>query len=122
MIETHPHNVIHVSRFAYHSSGLFYDFCLQLKPLINKDYREVSFTIKSTKNIYDHSNITGHTTTLYNFSIVAREEQNLSRLIKESIYIRVNCIEISLPYLYILDNFKSDFNFDFNSNSKCSHI
>ena len=43
---------------------------------------EISNTTKSTKNIYDHSNITGHSTTLYNFSIVGREEQNLSRLIK----------------------------------------
>ena len=67
---------------------------------------EISNTTKSTKNIY----------------IVGREEQNLSRLITESMYIRVNCSEISLPYAYILDNFNSDFNFDFNSNSECSHI
>ena len=67
---------------------------------------EISNTTKSTKNIY----------------IVGREEQNLSRLITESVYIRVNCSEISLPYAYILDNFNSDFNFDFNSNSECSHI
>ena len=40
--------------------------------------------------IHDHSNTTGHTTTLDNFSIVGREEQNLSRLIKESMFIRVN--------------------------------
>ena len=32
----------------------------------------------------------GHTTTLNKFSIVDREEQNLSRLIKESMFIRVN--------------------------------
>ena len=56
---------------------------------------EISNTTKSTKNIYDHSNITGHSTTLYNFSIVCREEQNLSRLIKESMYLRVNCSETS---------------------------
>ena len=31
---------------------------------------------------YDHSNTTGHTTSLENFSIVGRGEQNLSRLIK----------------------------------------
>ena len=40
--------------------------------------------------IHDHSNTTGHTTSLENFSIVGREEQNLSRLIKESMFIRVN--------------------------------
>ena len=40
--------------------------------------------------IYDHSNITGYNTTLDNFSIMEREDQNLMRLIKEAIYIRVN--------------------------------
>ena len=45
---------------------------------------------KAPSPIYDHCNITGHSTTLNNFSIVGREEQNLSRLIKESMYIRVN--------------------------------
>ena len=46
--------------------------------------------LKAPSPIYDHSNITVHTTTLNNFSIVGREEQNLSRLIKESVFIRVN--------------------------------
>ena len=39
--------------------------------------------LKAPSPIHDHSNITGHTTTLENFSIVGREEQNLSWLIKE---------------------------------------
>ena len=34
-------------------------------------------------------NTTGHTTTLENFSIVGRNDQNLMRLIKEAVYIRV---------------------------------
>ena len=46
--------------------------------------------LKAPSPIHDHSNISGHTTTHENFSIVGREEQNLSRLIKESMYIRVN--------------------------------
>ena len=46
--------------------------------------------LKCPSPIYDHSNITGHNTTLDNFSIVGREDQNLMRLIKEAIYIRVN--------------------------------
>ena len=46
--------------------------------------------LKAPSPIYDHSHITGHSTTLNNFNIVGREEQNLSRLIKESMYIRVN--------------------------------
>ena len=46
--------------------------------------------LKASSPIYDHSNITGHTTNINNFSIVGREEQNLSRLIKESMFIRVN--------------------------------
>ena len=46
--------------------------------------------LKAPSPIYDHCNMTDHSTTLDNFSIVGREEQNLSRLIKESMYIRVN--------------------------------
>ena len=46
--------------------------------------------LKHPSQIYDHSNMTGHSTTLDNFSIVGREDQNLMRLIKEAIYIRVN--------------------------------
>ena len=46
--------------------------------------------IKAPSPIHDHNNTTGHTTSLENFSIVGREEQNLSRLIKESMFIRVN--------------------------------
>ena len=37
-----------------------------------------------------HSNISGHSTTINNFTVVGKEEQNLSRLIKESMFIRVN--------------------------------
>ena len=40
--------------------------------------------------IYDHHNITGHKISIYNFSIVGREDQNLMRTIKEALYIRVN--------------------------------
>ena len=39
--------------------------------------------------VYDHFNTTGHTTTIDNFSIVGREDQNFARTIKESIYIKV---------------------------------
>ena len=46
--------------------------------------------LKVPSPIYDHSNITGHPTTVNNFNIFGREEHNLSRLIKESMYIRVN--------------------------------
>ena len=46
--------------------------------------------LKAPSPIYDHSKTTGHTATLENFSIVGREDQNLIRLIKESMYRRVN--------------------------------
>ena len=44
--------------------------------------------LKAPSPIYDHSNTTGHTTVLDNFSIVGREYHNLTRLIKEAIYTR----------------------------------
>ena len=46
--------------------------------------------LKAPSPIYDNYSITGHSTTIKNFSIVGREDQNLIRTIKESIYIRVN--------------------------------
>ena len=50
--------------------------------------------LKNTKRpphqYFDHSNITGHQVTIENFNIVGREDQNLSRAIKEALYIRVN--------------------------------
>ena len=63
--------------------------------------------MKAPSPIYDHSNITGHTTILEHFSIVWREDQNLIRLIKESMYIRVNNPSLNrnigkyhLPYIW----------------------
>ena len=42
--------------------------------------------LKAPSPIYDHFNISGHSTTIENFSIVGREDQNLTRAIKEVIY------------------------------------
>ena len=38
---------------------------------------------KALSSIYDHFNTTGHNTTIDNFSIVGREDQNLNRAIKK---------------------------------------
>ena len=46
--------------------------------------------LKLPSQIYHHFNTTNHTTTLENVSTMEREDQNLMRLIKEAIYIRVN--------------------------------
>ena len=46
--------------------------------------------LKAPSPIHDHCNTSGHNIILNNFSIVGREEHNLSRLIKESMFIRVN--------------------------------
>ena len=46
--------------------------------------------LKAPSPIHDHQNITGHDTTIENFSIVEREDHNLIRTIKEAIHIRVN--------------------------------
>ena len=45
---------------------------------------------KAPSLIYDHSNTTGYTATIHNFSIVGRGYQNLNRTIKEPLYIGVN--------------------------------
>ena len=46
--------------------------------------------LKAPSPRYDHYNTTAHSTTIENFSIVGREDQNLIRAIKEAIYIWVN--------------------------------
>ena len=46
--------------------------------------------LKAPSPIYDHSNISGHTVTIENFSILGREDHNLTRTIKEALYIRAN--------------------------------
>ena len=50
--------------------------------------------LKAPSPIHDHSNTLGHTTTLDNFKVVGREEQNLSRLIKR---IHVHKSQWSIP-------------------------
>ena len=42
--------------------------------------------LKVPSSIYDHFNITGNYTTIDNFSIVGREDQNLIRSIKAALY------------------------------------
>ena len=46
--------------------------------------------LKAPSPIFEHQNITGHTTTVENFKIISREGQNMARVIREAIYIRVN--------------------------------
>ena len=46
--------------------------------------------LKPPSPIYDHSNISGHSVTIDNFSIMGREDQILIRTIKEALYIRRN--------------------------------
>ena len=45
---------------------------------------------KAPSPIHDHSIRSGHEVNIDNFSIVGREDQNLTRTIKEALYIRVN--------------------------------
>ena len=70
--------------------------------------REVQGILKAPSPIYDHYNITGHSTTIEDFSIVGREDQNLTRAIKDAIYIRVNNPSLNrniskyhLPHIWI---------------------
>ena len=46
--------------------------------------------LKAPSSIFEHQNITGHTSTVENFKIIGREGQSMARTIKEALYIRVN--------------------------------
>ena len=45
---------------------------------------------KAPSPIHDHCNISGHKADINNCSIIGREDQNLTRVIKEALFIRVN--------------------------------
>ena len=51
--------------------------------------------LRSPSPIYDHYKTTGHEVSLDNFSIVGRDDQSMTRLIREAMLIRVND-----PFLY----------------------
>ena len=46
--------------------------------------------LKAPSLIYHHQSNSGHITSIENFKIIGREENNMARAIKEAIYIRVN--------------------------------
>ena len=46
--------------------------------------------LKASPSIYEHANNTGYHTSVYNFTIVGKELQNITRTIKEALFIIVN--------------------------------
>ena len=92
-----PNDKDHISR----KSGIIYRHMCGRLEFDEKDMGESSRTfgerfrehLRAPSPIFDHFNIAGHNTTLDNFSIVGREDINLMRLIKESIYIRVIVVD-----------------------------
>ena len=86
-----PKDKDHISK----RSGIIYRFKCNRVDCDDEYIGESSRTfgeryLKAPSPIYDHHNITGHETSIENFSMVGREDQNLIRAIKEVIYIRVN--------------------------------
>ena len=76
-----------IYRFKYHRVDCDDEYIGESPRTFGERFKE---NLKAPSPIYDHQNITGHGTTIENFSIVGREDQNLIRAIKEAIYIRVN--------------------------------
>ena len=46
--------------------------------------------LKTPSPIFHHQNISGHITSMDNFKILGREENNMARTIQEAMFIRVN--------------------------------
>ena len=68
-----------IYRFKCERLGCDEEYIGETSRTFGKRYRE---HLKAPSPINDHNNISGHSTSLENFSIVGREENNLSRLIK----------------------------------------
>ena len=60
---------------------------VNLQEILQKGSKNIK---KAPSPIFDHCNIAGHNITINNFTIVGREDQNLTRAIKEALFIRVN--------------------------------
>ena len=76
-----------IYRFKYNRVDCNDEYIWESSRTFGERYKE---HLKAPSPIYDHHNITGHETSIENFSIVGREDQNLIRAIKEAIYIRVD--------------------------------
>ena len=96
-------------------SGIIYRFKCDRLECAEEYIGEISRTfgdiykehLRAPSPIHDQSNTSGHTTSLKNFSIVGGEGQKISRLIKESMFIRVNSPSLNknigkyhLPHLW----------------------
>ena len=46
--------------------------------------------LKTPSPIFNHQNTSGHITSIDNFKIIGREENNVARTIQEAMFIRVN--------------------------------
>ena len=64
--------------------------------------------MRAPSPIHDHFNIAGHEVSLYNFSIVGREDQSMARAIREAMLIRVNDSSLNrnigkyqLPHIWV---------------------
>ena len=76
-----------IYRFKYNRVDCDDEYIGESSRTFGERYKE---HLKAPSPIYDHHRITVHETSIENFSIVGREDQNLIRAIKEAIYIRVN--------------------------------
>ena len=67
--------------------GAMKNILVNLLGILQRDSKN---TQKSPSPIFDHHNSTGYNINITNFSIVGREDHNLTRAIKEALCIRVN--------------------------------
>ena len=96
-------------------SSIIYSYCCG-EIGCNEEYVEESGRIfgerfkehlKTPSPIFHHQNISGHITSIDNFKILGREENNMARTIQEAMFIRVNnptlnknIGKFNLPYIW----------------------
>ena len=76
-----------IYRFIYSEDGCEEEYIGESARTFAERFKEHQ---KSPSPIHDHCNISGHKADINNFSIIGREDQNLTRAIKEALFIRVN--------------------------------
>ena len=76
-----------IYRYKYNENGWEEEYVGESARTFAERFKEHQ---KAHSPIYDHCNISGHKLNINNFTIVGREDQNLTRAIKEDLFIRVN--------------------------------
>ena len=76
-----------IYRYKCNEDGCEEEYIVNLQEPVAERFKEHQ---KSPCPIHDHCNTSGHDVTMNNVTIIGRDNQNLTRAVKDALFIRVN--------------------------------